>query len=197
MFKLVSNAKKNKKLCVSHHTPLSLLQLPGVLWLTACLKPEQTSTWSSFLWAWWAARGCSASSTTPSSSCWSSWKAPLTADSTASASTAAMTSRRSCLSTRAAAHEQKSTHGADTISAFKSTWILLTDASIDPYVVSLPSLCFSRKATFDMFNFLASQHRALPDLIGPFEEDDDEFPFKASRLVTEIITTCLFYLEPA
>lgn len=139
MFKLkyLSNSKKKKELCVSHHTPLSL-QLPGVLWLTACLKPEQTSTWSSFLWAWWAARGCSASSTMPSSSCWSSWKAPLTADSTASASTAVTTSRRSCLSTRAAAHEQKSTRGADAVSAFKSTWILLTDASTDPYVVSPP-----------------------------------------------------------
>lgn len=48
-----------------------------------------------------------------------------------------------------------------------------------------------------MFNFLASQHRALPDLIGPFDEDDDEFPLKASRLVIEIIAACWFYLEPA
>ncbi|KAF6723488.1 Histone-lysine N-methyltransferase 2B [Oryzias melastigma] len=43
---------------------------------------------------------------------------------------------------------------------------------------------YSRKATFDMFNFLASQHRELPDFIGPFEEDDDEFPLKASRRAT-------------
>ncbi|XP_017279835.1 histone-lysine N-methyltransferase 2B isoform X2 [Kryptolebias marmoratus] len=43
---------------------------------------------------------------------------------------------------------------------------------------------YTRKATFDMFNFLASQHRALPDLVGPFEEDDDEFPLKASRRAT-------------
>lgn len=39
----------------------------------------------------------------------------------------------------------------------------------------------NRKATFDMFNFLASQHRELPDITGPFEEEDDEFPLKSSR----------------
>ncbi|XP_061598303.1 histone-lysine N-methyltransferase 2B isoform X3 [Cololabis saira] len=38
---------------------------------------------------------------------------------------------------------------------------------------------YTRKATFDMFNFLASQHRAPPDL-GPFDEDEDEFPLKSS-----------------
>ncbi|CAG10790.1 unnamed protein product, partial [Tetraodon nigroviridis] len=43
---------------------------------------------------------------------------------------------------------------------------------------------YSRKATFDMFNFLASQHRELPDLTGPFEEEDDEFPLKSSRRAT-------------
>ncbi|XP_041867439.1 histone-lysine N-methyltransferase 2B isoform X3 [Melanotaenia boesemani] len=43
---------------------------------------------------------------------------------------------------------------------------------------------YTRKATFDMFNFLASQHRALPDLAGPFDEDEDEFPLKASRRAT-------------
>ncbi|KAM6899546.1 histone-lysine N-methyltransferase 2B-like [Xenentodon cancila] len=42
---------------------------------------------------------------------------------------------------------------------------------------------YTRKATFDMFNFLASQHRALPDL-GPFDEDEDEFPLKSSRRAT-------------
>lgn len=46
--------------------------------------------------------------------------------------------------------------------------------------------CFfslTRKATFDMFNFLASQHRPLPEFVAHFDEDDDEFPLKASRLV--------------
>ncbi|XP_038135263.1 histone-lysine N-methyltransferase 2B-like [Cyprinodon tularosa] len=43
---------------------------------------------------------------------------------------------------------------------------------------------YTRKATFDMFNFLASQHRPLPELVGPFDEDDDEFPLKASRRAT-------------
>lgn len=38
-----------------------------------------------------------------------------------------------------------------------------------------------RKATFDMFNFLASQHRELPEIVGPFEEEDDDFPLKSSR----------------
>ncbi|KAK7898911.1 hypothetical protein WMY93_019764 [Mugilogobius chulae] len=42
----------------------------------------------------------------------------------------------------------------------------------------------TRKATFDMFNFLASQHRALPEIIGPFEEEDDDFPLKSSRRFT-------------
>ncbi|XP_028317360.1 histone-lysine N-methyltransferase 2B isoform X3 [Gouania willdenowi] len=43
---------------------------------------------------------------------------------------------------------------------------------------------YTRKATFDMFNFLASQHRALPDIIGPFDEEEDEFPLKSSRRAT-------------
>ncbi|KAM4725415.1 histone-lysine N-methyltransferase 2B isoform 2-T2 [Anableps anableps] len=43
---------------------------------------------------------------------------------------------------------------------------------------------YTRKATFDMFNFLASQHRPLPEVIAAFDEDDDEFPLKASRRAT-------------
>lgn len=43
---------------------------------------------------------------------------------------------------------------------------------------------YTRKATFDMFNFLASQHRELPDIVGPFDEEDDEFPLKSSRRAT-------------
>nr|XP_043908933.1 histone-lysine N-methyltransferase 2B isoform X3 [Solea senegalensis] len=43
---------------------------------------------------------------------------------------------------------------------------------------------YTRKATFDMFNFLASQHRNPPDIIGPFEEEEDEFPLKSSRRAT-------------
>lgn len=48
-------------------------------------------------------------------------------------------------------------------------------------VLTGPSRCLIRKATFDMFNFLASQHRELPDITGPFEEEDDDFPLKSSR----------------
>uniref|UniRef100_G3NJV0 [histone H3]-lysine(4) N-methyltransferase n=1 Tax=Gasterosteus aculeatus aculeatus TaxID=481459 RepID=G3NJV0_GASAC len=43
---------------------------------------------------------------------------------------------------------------------------------------------YARKATFDMFNFLASQHRELPDIVGPFDEEEDEFPLKSSRRAT-------------
>uniref|UniRef100_A0A8C3A7N4 [histone H3]-lysine(4) N-methyltransferase n=2 Tax=Cyclopterus lumpus TaxID=8103 RepID=A0A8C3A7N4_CYCLU len=43
---------------------------------------------------------------------------------------------------------------------------------------------YTRKATFDMFNFLASQHRVLPQIVGPFDEEEDEFPLKSSRRAT-------------
>ncbi|XP_061753481.1 histone-lysine N-methyltransferase 2B isoform X4 [Nerophis ophidion] len=43
---------------------------------------------------------------------------------------------------------------------------------------------YTRKATFDMFNFLASQHRALPDIVGVNDEEEDEFPLKSSRRAT-------------
>ncbi|XP_035849025.1 histone-lysine N-methyltransferase 2B isoform X2 [Sander lucioperca] len=44
---------------------------------------------------------------------------------------------------------------------------------------------YTRKVTFDMFNFLASQHRELPDmLVGPIDEEEDEFPLKSSRRAT-------------
>ncbi|KAM3595775.1 uncharacterized protein V6R79_002613 [Siganus canaliculatus] len=43
---------------------------------------------------------------------------------------------------------------------------------------------YTRKSTFDMFSFLASQHRDLPDLVGPCDEEDDEFPLKSSRRAT-------------
>ncbi|XP_063755160.1 histone-lysine N-methyltransferase 2B-like isoform X2 [Eleginops maclovinus] len=42
----------------------------------------------------------------------------------------------------------------------------------------------TRKATFDMFNFLASQHRGLDVIVGPFDEEEDEFPLKSSRRAT-------------
>ncbi|XP_048117913.1 histone-lysine N-methyltransferase 2A [Alosa alosa] len=42
---------------------------------------------------------------------------------------------------------------------------------------------YLRKSTFDMFNFLASQHRQLPD-IGPYEEDEDDIPLKSIRRAT-------------
>ncbi|XP_029920057.1 histone-lysine N-methyltransferase 2B isoform X2 [Myripristis murdjan] len=43
---------------------------------------------------------------------------------------------------------------------------------------------YTRKSTFDMFNFLASQHRQLPDFSGPCDEEDDDFPLKSSRRAT-------------
>lgn len=40
-----------------------------------------------------------------------------------------------------------------------------------------------RKGTFDIFNFLASQYRQLPEMVGPFDEEDDEVTLKPSRCV--------------
>ncbi|KAK6326584.1 hypothetical protein J4Q44_G00022290 [Coregonus suidteri] len=53
-----------------------------------------------------------------------------------------------------------------------------------------PSGCASsevylRKSTFDMFNFLASQHRQLPD-INPYDEEEDEVPLKSTRRATSL-----------
>ncbi|XP_026999674.2 histone-lysine N-methyltransferase 2B isoform X1 [Tachysurus fulvidraco] len=42
---------------------------------------------------------------------------------------------------------------------------------------------YSRKNTFDMFNFLASQHRQLPES-RPCDEDEDEVKLKCSRRAT-------------
>lgn len=51
-------------------------------------------------------------------------------------------------------------------------------------ILILTSFCFllslSRKSTFDMFNFLASQHRQLPD-IGPYDDEEDEVLLKSTR----------------
>ena len=41
-------------------------------------------------------------------------------------------------------------------------------------------MSFCRKSTFDMFSFLASQHRQLPD-IGAYDEEEDEVPLKSTR----------------
>nr|XP_046157419.1 histone-lysine N-methyltransferase 2B-like [Oncorhynchus gorbuscha] len=38
---------------------------------------------------------------------------------------------------------------------------------------------------FDMFNFLASQHRQLPD-INPYDEEEDEVPLKSTRRATSL-----------
>lgn len=42
---------------------------------------------------------------------------------------------------------------------------------------------YTRKSTFDMFNFLASQHRNLPDIV-PYDEEDDDVPLKSTRRAT-------------
>uniref|UniRef100_A0A3Q2UCW5 [histone H3]-lysine(4) N-methyltransferase n=1 Tax=Fundulus heteroclitus TaxID=8078 RepID=A0A3Q2UCW5_FUNHE len=39
---------------------------------------------------------------------------------------------------------------------------------------------YVRKSTFDIFNFLASQHRQLPD-IGPYDDEEDEVLLKSTR----------------
>ncbi|XP_020356343.2 histone-lysine N-methyltransferase 2B [Oncorhynchus kisutch] len=44
---------------------------------------------------------------------------------------------------------------------------------------------YTRKSTFDMFNFLASQHRQLPDIMSmPCEEEDDDVLLKSTRRAT-------------
>ncbi|KAJ8005312.1 hypothetical protein DPEC_G00145320 [Dallia pectoralis] len=44
---------------------------------------------------------------------------------------------------------------------------------------------YLRKSTFDMFNFLASQHRQLPD-INPYDEEEDEVTLKSTRRATSL-----------
>ncbi|XP_036393918.1 histone-lysine N-methyltransferase 2B isoform X2 [Megalops cyprinoides] len=44
---------------------------------------------------------------------------------------------------------------------------------------------YLRKSTFDMFNFLASQHRQLPDN-GLYDEEEDEVPLKSTRRATSL-----------
>ncbi|XP_023648005.2 histone-lysine N-methyltransferase 2A isoform X2 [Paramormyrops kingsleyae] len=44
---------------------------------------------------------------------------------------------------------------------------------------------YLRKSTFDMFNFLASQHRQLPDN-GPYDDDEEEVPLKSTRRATSM-----------
>ncbi|XP_064864237.1 uncharacterized protein LOC115113948 [Oncorhynchus nerka] len=44
---------------------------------------------------------------------------------------------------------------------------------------------YLRKSTFDMFNFLASQHRQLPD-INHYDEEEDEVPLKSTRRATSL-----------
>ncbi|OCT71111.1 hypothetical protein XELAEV_18038019mg [Xenopus laevis] len=44
---------------------------------------------------------------------------------------------------------------------------------------------YVRKSTFDMFNFLASKHRTLPE-IGPCEEEEEEVQLKSTRRATSL-----------
>ncbi|XP_063055819.1 histone-lysine N-methyltransferase 2A isoform X2 [Engraulis encrasicolus] len=44
---------------------------------------------------------------------------------------------------------------------------------------------YQRKSTFDMFNFLASQHRQLPD-ISPYEDEEDDIPLKSMRRASNL-----------
>ncbi|XP_028985687.1 histone-lysine N-methyltransferase 2A isoform X2 [Betta splendens] len=44
---------------------------------------------------------------------------------------------------------------------------------------------YLRKSTFDIFNFLASQHRQLPD-IGPYDDEEDDVLLKSTRRATSL-----------
>lgn len=52
-------------------------------------------------------------------------------------------------------------------------------------------LLFHRKSTFDMFNFLASQHRQLPDT-DLYDEEEDEVLLKSTRSNSLNFTDTLF-----
>ncbi|XP_063798252.1 histone-lysine N-methyltransferase 2B isoform X2 [Pseudophryne corroboree] len=47
------------------------------------------------------------------------------------------------------------------------------------------SQCYARKCTFDMFNFLASQHRTLPEIC-MYEEEEEEVQLKSTRRATSL-----------
>ncbi|XP_075047677.1 histone-lysine N-methyltransferase 2B isoform X2 [Mixophyes fleayi] len=47
------------------------------------------------------------------------------------------------------------------------------------------SQCYARKCTFDMFNFLASQHRTLPEIC-LYEEEEEEVQLKSTRRATSL-----------
>ncbi|XP_024002640.1 histone-lysine N-methyltransferase 2B-like [Salvelinus sp. IW2-2015] len=55
---------------------------------------------------------------------------------------------------------------------------------------------YLRKTTFDMFNFLASQHRQLPD-INPYDEEEDEVPLKSTRSDYRVIVCRPSQRKPA
>lgn len=64
--------------------------------------------------------------------------------------------------------------------AFNAALLFITTSSH-----SVISYSVNRKSTFDIFNFLASQHRQLPD-IGPYDDEEDEVLLKSTRLVLRI-----------
>uniref|UniRef100_A0A8C2WEJ5 [histone H3]-lysine(4) N-methyltransferase n=1 Tax=Cyclopterus lumpus TaxID=8103 RepID=A0A8C2WEJ5_CYCLU len=59
------------------------------------------------------------------------------------------------------------------------------DLPVNPSGCARSELYLSRKSTFDMFNFLASQHRQLPD-IGPYDDEEDEVLLKSTRRATSL-----------
>ncbi|XP_024122895.1 histone-lysine N-methyltransferase 2A isoform X2 [Oryzias melastigma] len=72
----------------------------------------------------------------------------------------------------------------------KHTFRFFKQQSPDDDLPVNPSGCarselYLRKSTFDMFNFLASQHRQLPD-IGPYDDEEDEVLLKSTRRATSL-----------
>lgn len=59
--------------------------------------------------------------------------------------------------------------------------IKIHDGAFNHNITTL-SCSANRKSTFDIFNFLASQHRQLPD-IGPYDDEEDEVLLKSTRSV--------------
>uniref|UniRef100_W5M8W3 [histone H3]-lysine(4) N-methyltransferase n=1 Tax=Lepisosteus oculatus TaxID=7918 RepID=W5M8W3_LEPOC len=69
-------------------------------------------------------------------------------------------------------------------STFQSTWQEHLNSLLPPCSYHR-SRTHTLKSTFDMFNFLASQHRQLPDY-GPYDEEEDEVPLKSTRRATSL-----------
>ena len=57
---------------------------------------------------------------------------------------------------------------------------------LTPKICEMHGCVFYRKSTFDMFDFLASQHRTLPENT-VYDEEEDDLPLKSTRLAFNLL----------